>query len=74
MINLDKVFVKVRTGEAQMHRRGGFKYLLSEIEFYRTISKMGFLTNLQMVVNLAIRVPFRLAPARVRMIMYRLLR
>ena len=74
MVNLDKVFVKVRTGEAQMHRRGGFKYLLSEIKFYRAISKLGFLSNFQILVNLAIRIPFRLAPARVRVIMYRWLR
>lgn len=74
MINLDKVFVKVRTGELVMHRRGGFKYLLSEIKFFRIASKLGILSNLQVFVNLAIRMPFRLAPVRVRQIMYRWLR
>jgi glycosyltransferase involved in cell wall biosynthesis len=74
MSNLEKVLVNVRAGEFQIHRRGGIKYILSEIKFYRMLSKLNFLSKFQSFINIVIRMPFRLSPSKIRLLMYRLLR
>lgn len=74
MCNLEKVLVNVRAGEFQIHRRGGIKYIVSEIKFYRMLSELNFISRFQSFINVAIRLPFRLFPAKIRLLMYQIIR
>ena len=72
--NVDDVLVDVRSTSGQMLRRGGYKYILSELNFYLKAVQLGFITPIQALKNMLIRLPFRAAPLFLRRIMYKKLR
>lgn len=73
--NLPDVLVYARAGEAMYERRGGIDYAKYEVDIQRAFYQQGFLTALQMLKNLAIRLPVRLLPNGLRSWVYqRLLR
>ncbi|WZB69647.1 glycosyltransferase [Achromobacter xylosoxidans] len=70
--NLPEVLVRARAGQGMLARRGGWKYVASEWAMQRTFLRSGFIGPLRFAANLAIRLPVRLAPNKLRGIFYRL--
>jgi glycosyltransferase involved in cell wall biosynthesis len=70
IINIPEPLVYARTGPDMYKRRGGIKYAkrdyLLEKEFYN----MGFITFYEMIVNMAVRIPVRLMPNKLRELIY----
>lgn len=71
MGNIDEVLVYARTGNGMETRRGGGKYLKSEIVGQFKFYKLGFLSKREFLVNLFIRVPIRILPGNLRKSIYR---
>lgn len=69
--NLQQVLVLARTGNGMILRRGGWRYMRSEMLAQRKFAEIGFITKLQLLRNLFIRVPVRLAGQTVRSLFYR---
>jgi hypothetical protein len=69
--NLEDVLVHVRCGNGMQQRRGGLRYLREEIRLQQRFVKIGFLSKLQFVFNVATRTPIRLAPVVLRSMFYR---
>lgn len=69
-INIPEPLVYVRTGIDMYYRRGGIKYAkrdyLLEKEFYN----MRFITLYEMIINIALRIPVRLIPNKLREFIY----
>lgn len=72
--NMDKMLVYVRKDPDQIQRRGGIAYLRTEIVFNNAMLKSKYLTLSRAIMNVIIRMPFRLMPVKLRMIAYSLLR
>lgn len=70
--NLSEVLVRARAGRGMFARRGGWRYVASEWAMQRTFLSSKFISPLQFVANLAIRIPVRLVPNAVRGTIYRL--
>ncbi len=70
IINIPEPLVYARTGIDMYHRRGGMKYAkrdyLLEKEFYN----MRFITLYEMIINIALRIPVRLIPNKLRELFY----
>lgn len=56
----------VRTYDASMNRRGGFKYLKREISIIWIFYQVGFFSIIDVIVNSAIRIVGRLSPLSLR--------
>jgi glycosyltransferase involved in cell wall biosynthesis len=69
--NLPEVLVRMRAGAAQGRRRGGLGYARTEVELLRAFVRIGFLTRPQALAGLLVRVPLRLVPDRIRVLVYR---
>ena len=69
--NLPEILVYVRAGEAMYQRRGGWRYVTSEIEMQKKFYALGFLTKLEVSKNLFIRIPIRLMPNQLRGLIYK---
>ena len=69
--NLEQVLVNARAGTELLQRRGGMRYVKSEIKAQRLFHKVKFVTFLQLVYNLVLRVLPRLVPRVVRGVIYR---
>jgi glycosyltransferase involved in cell wall biosynthesis len=75
LANVPEVLVKMRAGEAMFARRGGLEYAREEFRQQAALIRMGFVSVPRALLNLALRVPVRLLPNRLRMAIYtRLLR
>ena len=75
--NMPKILSKnrVANGEGMMDRRGGIEYAREEIELFRDFYNEGYVSAPVVVANLAVRLPIRVLPNRVRAAVYdRLLR
>lgn len=70
LCNLPDVLVHVRCGNGMQDRRGGFSYLLHEIEFQRFLYRSGLLTAPGCACNMLMRAPVRLVPAFMRSFFY----
>ena len=68
--NIDEVLVYVRAGHNMYLRRGGMSYAQQEILMQTKFYKLGFISFYQLVKNLVIRVPIRLAPNKIRGFIY----
>lgn len=68
--NLPDVLVHVRCGNGMQQRRGGFSYLLREVEFQRFLYRTRLVSGPDCVRNLLLRAPVRLAPAFIRSSFY----
>jgi glycosyltransferase involved in cell wall biosynthesis len=69
-MNLDDVLVLVRVGNGMWKRRSGLRYIRQEISFHRDMYKAEFLSPGEVLRNLALRIPVRLAPERVLRTIY----
>ncbi|AZN37864.1 glycosyltransferase [Iodobacter ciconiae] len=68
--NIQEVLVDMRAGSDMHKRRGGVKYAKHEFNAQYGFYKLGFISFLQLLKNLAIRIPVRLAPSGVRSFIY----
>lgn len=68
--NLPDVLVYARAGQAMYERRGGLSYAKNEIAMQHNFYGQGFLNWIQVIKNLAIRLPVRLLPNSVRSLIY----
>lgn len=73
MANLPDLLVRVRTGRGFLERRG-LSYLKGEVALLRYQKQIGFLNWFDYLINIAIRTAFRLPPAPVKRLLYRLAR
>ncbi|MCZ8215422.1 MAG: glycosyltransferase [Cyclobacteriaceae bacterium] len=71
--NLPDILVRVRAGEDMMRRRGGTKYLKSEVRLQWNFLQMGMIGWSRFVANVAVRMVFRLVPNKVRISLYSML-
>lgn len=71
--NLPDVLVYARAGNAMYERRGGWDYAKNEWAMQKSFYQLGFLTRVQMLKNLIIRLPVRLLPNTVRACIYQVL-
>lgn len=69
--NLAQVFVHARAGAGLLERRGGMRYVKSEIKAQRLFLAVGFISLPRAVFNLILRVLPRLVPGPVRGLLYR---
>jgi glycosyltransferase involved in cell wall biosynthesis len=72
--NLQEILVNVRGGKNFLNRRGGFKYLISEVSNLFNMYQAKHFTVFQLIKNLIIRIPIRLLPNKFRFYIYALIR
>lgn len=72
--NMNECLVHFRVGNDMIGRRQGFKYAKTEFAFLKAAKKIGFLSNLEFVFNLLLRLPIRIVPKSVLKILYSFLR
>lgn len=70
LTNIPEVLVTTNEDTNLYQRRGGIKYLKTEIRVQKSFVDYGFLTPLEMMRNLLIRVPIRLLPNNIRSKLY----
>ena len=68
--NLAEVLVLQRAGAALGRRRGGWRYAKTEVGLLRGLVDLGFLSRGQAVVGGLLRVPVRLVPSALRVLLY----
>ena len=69
--NIQDSLLYFRTSENMIKRRGGYKYVKSEIRFYIVIYKLGFIGFFDLISNILIRSFVRLSPNVIRSLFYR---
>lgn len=74
MKNIPNVLVKMRAGIAQMERRGGLQYLISEVVFFRELSRLDLISDISLYFLILTRIPVRLMPSFVRRYIYLIIR
>jgi glycosyltransferase involved in cell wall biosynthesis len=62
--NLQEPLVFVRIGKDMIDRRRGFEYLRREIAFHRTLYDFGYVTFLEFLRNVIVRLPLRVSFGR----------
>lgn len=68
--NLDEVLVRARVEELA-DRRGGLDYARAEVRMARELRRLGIASDWDTCRHLAVRLPLRLVPARLRDVLYR---
>lgn len=68
--NLPRSLVRARAGLGMLRRRGGWRYILSEVAVQRRFHRSGFIGSAELLGNIASRTVARLVPARVRYWLY----
>ena len=71
--NIPESLVYVRIGEEMFKRRGGRKYLLSEVKLQLIMYKMKFINFYELSSNVLIRLIVRLSPNSLRAKLYKIL-
>ena len=66
LANIPEVLVDVRAGAGLYERRGGWEYTREELRQQRDFLRAGFIDRRRFALNLAVRVPGRLVPTRLR--------
>lgn len=69
--NLPEVLVYARTGNGMEVRRGGVKYVRSEVLAQYGFYKNGFISGPKLARNILLRTPVRLIPGAFRLFLYR---
>jgi glycosyltransferase involved in cell wall biosynthesis len=70
--NIQDTLLFFRISPNMFHRRGGIKYIISEIKLHNEFRKIGFINIFMLVRNLLIRFLIRLSPNIVRIYFYKL--
>ena len=73
LANLHEVLVETEIDSAYFKRRGGIGYIRYEARLARMLYSIGFLSLIDVVLFLLIRLPFRLIPHTLRSSLYRCL-
>ena len=73
-LNVAIPLVNMRAGYSMLSRRGGLRYAINETKLQFRFYKLGFLTEIQVLKNLIIRIPIRLLPNKIRALVYRIIR
>lgn len=71
---IPKVMVRMRVGEDQVARRGGFRYLRDETRFRTSLWTCGFISTSQYVVSILAYAAFRMVRPTIRNRLYRAVR
>lgn len=71
--NVQDYVYYVRGSNEQFGRRGGLKYLLTEIKAHNNFRKYGFLNSFEFLRNILIRVLVRLFPVKIRRWIYKII-
>lgn len=74
LYNLQDTLLNVRAGNSMLVRRGGLSYVKAEITFLNELKKIGYLTTIEYLKNILIKVPIRLLPKGLLKSVYGLLR
>ena len=74
LYNLQETLVNVRAGTSMLERRGGLSYVKAEVTFLNELKKIGYLTTIEYLKNILIKVPIRLLPKGLLKSVYSLLR
>ncbi len=69
--NIPQSLLWFRTSPDMFRRRGGLRYVKSEIRFQYRLLKIGFITPSQYIRNVGIRLCFRLIPNKLRIFLYK---
>lgn len=69
--NLDSVLVRLQAGPNLLLRRSGLKYAKMELNFQRTILRLGFIGNQRFIFNLMSRFAVRLLPNAILFVLYK---
>ena len=70
IINIPEPLVYARTGLDMYKRRGGIEYARRDYILEKEFYNMGFITAYEMIVNIALRIPVRLMPNKLRELIY----
>lgn len=68
--NLQESLLYFRTTDDMYKRRGGMRYLRSELAFQREMYRRHYITLVDMMRNVMVRIGFRLIPNRLRALLY----
>lgn len=74
LYNIQDSLLFFRASSDLYKRRGGLKYVGYDIDFQKTLVKIGYQTRLLALINMMIRIPVRLLPNWLRGFFYRMLR
>ena len=69
--NIPQVLVETEVDLSYFYRRGGFKYLKSELDLLLRLRRIGFLSFFKAGIFLVSRLPLRVFPVRLRRLVYR---
>lgn len=72
--NIQEPLVAMRAGIGQLSRRGGFRYAILEIDFFKRSSREGIMTKLDAFKNILIRFPLRILPTKALGKIYKIIR
>jgi glycosyltransferase involved in cell wall biosynthesis len=61
--NMPDILVNFRLGDGFTARRSGFKYVKHELRFWQSVYQIGFLSSLEYIKAVLIRIPLRLLPS-----------
>ncbi|MDY5589238.1 MAG: glycosyltransferase, partial [Arcanobacterium sp.] len=68
--NVREPLVLYRVGAGAYKRRGGIAMARTELQLQRSLRSIGFTTMWQFLRNMAVRLPYRLLPAKARRVLY----
>jgi glycosyltransferase involved in cell wall biosynthesis len=74
LYNIQESLAKIRAGESQLSRRGGIKYLFSEIKLQKKLYKLKYIGLFKFLINIFTRSIVRLMPKKILQIVYKFLR
>lgn len=69
--NIQSPLLKVRTSKERITRRGSFKYLRTEVNFFKMLHEIGYINTVEYLNAISIRALFRIVPDNVRLFLYR---
>ena len=72
--NIQEPLVNMRAGYAQLERRSGLKYAISEITFQKELLNIGFINIYEFIRNISIRFIARIVPKSMVKLIYKRLR
>jgi glycosyltransferase involved in cell wall biosynthesis len=68
--NIPEILVYARIGNNMILRRRGFEYIRNEIDFLRRLRKNSYISLVELIMFLILRVPFRLIPYKILVLIY----
>ncbi|WP_312470526.1 glycosyltransferase [Neobacillus sp.] len=71
IVNMPEILVFARAGSDMFKRRGGFKYLVKDVELQQEFLKMNFIDKKQFITNIFLRGSVRILPNFVRGFVYK---